>query len=232
MIEVNLDSEAPLISRLQRIITASTLTVAVTGAGISRASGLPVLSSSIGGHPVAGLFDRTAWQSDPQLYFRLYRTALREWRKAVPNEAHHALAKRNVWVVTQNVDGLHRDAGSVQLLELHGNLRELRCEGCEAIYSTSLAWGAVVPRCPRCRQVLKPGVSFVGEEIRHFSQAVDWAGRANVLLALGTSLSMQPVAELPRICDRNGGLVILCNDGAERIVPLLLNYVSTMKPHG
>lgn len=195
--------------------------VAITGAGISKASGIPLLEETIQGVPIRSLFQQRLLETNPDLYYNLYKQALTSWRFARPNSAHTVLARKKVWVITQNVDGLHRDAGTEHLIELHGNFRELTCHECQRTYNSSLAIQTVVPHCPHCASILKPGIVLEGQEVRHFSRAVDWVGRAEVLFVIGTNLSMVPVKILPTITERNGGVVIWINSHAEQLVPYL-----------
>jgi NAD-dependent deacetylase len=207
---------------LRSRLSQSRFAVAVTGAGISAASGVPLVSDTIDGVPLRRFFTVDLLQRDPARYFDLYRTFLDRWRKASPNNGHYALARAGTWVITQNIDGLHRDAGSRHVIELHGNLRELLCRGCDAIYPSQLAWRAAIPRCAECGVILEPGVVLEGQPVRHFSRAVDWVGRAEVLLVVGTRLEMDPVVKLPAIAETSGADVVWINSDAERILPQLL----------
>jgi len=216
------ENDMTFLAEIQSVLAGVQFPVAITGAGISTASGLPLLEADVCGLPLRDLFRRPLWRNDAELYFTVYRSVLMEWRTAQPNAAHTALAEHGFYVVTQNVDGLHRDAGSDRLLEIHGNLRELECERCQSRYGSSLVWEERVPMCPQCSSVLKPGIVFEGEEVRHFSRAVDWVGRADVLFVVGTKLEMHPVRELLDVV--NGSLVcrVEVNAEAERVLPHLL----------
>lgn len=210
-------------NQAKHLLDSATFTVAVTGAGISKASGIPLVNEEMSGIPLRQLFRTDLLEKAPHLYYDLYREALSSWRVALPNDAHRALSKRGVWVITQNIDGLHRDAGTQHLIELHGNFRELACPVCGLVFSTSLAMSNTVPRCVNCDNVLRPGIVLEGEEVRHYSRAVDWAGRAQVLFVIGTNLNMAPVQQLPLITEGNGGHVFYINTESERLVRYLLN---------
>jgi NAD-dependent deacetylase len=203
------------------VLRTARFAVAITGAGISKASGIPLLEASIDGMPLRRMFQQEMFDEHPDLYYDMYRKAMVSWRYATPNRAHMLLAQKRVWVVTQNIDGLHRDVGTEHLIELHGNFRELLCGQCRHIYNSNLAFEARVPCCPTCRQVLKPGIVLEGEEVRHFSRAVDWVGRAEIVFVIGTSLNMVPVQDLPDIADRNGSTVIWINQEAEHLLDSL-----------
>ncbi|WDM03097.1 iron dicitrate transport regulator FecR [Alicyclobacillus cycloheptanicus] len=194
---------------------------------MSKASGLPLVNETVAGIRLRDLFRPQLLNTDPKRFYEAYRVILNEWRSSAPNPAHIALAKRGAWVITQNIDGLHRDAGSEHVIELHGNLRELRCPSCDQIYGSQLAWEAAVPRCPACKDVLRPGITLEGEEVRHFSRALDWVGRAEVLLIVGTKLEMEPVRRLPAVAKRNGARFIEVNRDAERILPKILSFETT-----
>lgn len=212
---------ATRVAAAAKLLRDSHFTVAVTGAGISMASGVPTLSASVDGVPLAFFFKQDLWRDNPMKYFSVYRTLLQDWRQARPNAAHEALAQAGVWVITQNIDGLHRDAGTDHLIELHGNLRELRCDRCELILSSTLALEASVPVCPECGDVLFPGITLEGAEVRHFSRALDWVGRAKQALIIGTKLEMEPVRRLPKVMHDNHVQAIVINENAETIVPAL-----------
>lgn len=197
--------------------------VAVTGAGISRASGLPLGTEKVDGVPLNEFFRSTFFDNNPMRFYEVYRETIHVWRRAVPNVAHQALAQNGVWVITQNIDGLHRDAGTQHLIELHGNLRELNCAHCGQIFDHSLAMEHRLPQCPECREILHPGITLEGQEVRHFSLAVDWAGRAEFLLVIGTEMEMEPVRSLPRIAASHGAEILWINDAADFVVPRLFN---------
>ncbi|CAM3787724.1 Sir2 family NAD-dependent protein deacetylase [Alicyclobacillus pomorum] len=200
---------------------------AVTGAGISVASGLPLLEDEVQDVPLREFFAPELLHDCPHQYYKVYREALMTWRKATPNAAHFALAKVGVWIVTQNVDGLHWDAGSKHVIELHGNFRELLCRTCQQIYSSQLALRNEVPTCTGCHRPLEPGIVLEGQEIRHFSRAVDWVGRSQLLFVVGTMLQMDPVRRLPRIAKDNGAHVVWVNEEAERVLPVLCRALLT-----
>lgn len=195
--------------------------VAITGAGISVASGLPTIKREWRGVPLKEVFAKEMFERDPERFYECYREMLLDWREAVPNEAHRALARSGACVITQNFDGLHQKAGSERVLEIHGNLRELICLGCAALYPAHVAETNPLPHCPSCGELLKPNIVLEGEEVRHFAMAVDWVGEADLLLVVGTKLDMQPVGGLPKICEEKGVPVIVCNKAAETVLPEL-----------
>lgn len=213
-----------VVGRLSERLWTSRFVVAITGAGISLASGLPLMSEKVDGLPLDEFFRSSFFENNPGRFYEVYREAVLQWRTAKPNPAHHALAERGVWVITQNIDGLHRDAGTNHLLELHGNLRELRCMECGQVFESSQSLHNPLPSCPTCKQILHPGISLEGQEVRHFSLAVDWVGRAEVLLVIGTKLDMDPIRNLPDVARQNGAEILWINESADELVPRLLDY--------
>ena len=195
--------------------------VAITGAGTSKASGLPLLGDMIDGVPLSQFFDGSIFRADKERFYDSYRKVLRLFLQATPNPAHLALAERETFVITQNIDGLHRIAGSERVLEIHGNIRELRCINCGLVESSMRALRYPVPRCPDCDEVLHPGITLEGEEVRHISRATDWAGRADLMLIVGTQLFAHPVSKLPE-ATRAGTPIFEINENAEVLLPVLL----------
>jgi len=203
---------------------ASNRVVALTGAGLSTASGIPDFRSPGG-----------VWEKyKPVEYadFQRSEDARREhWKykgatipamlEARPNPAHDALARleaagRLLGVITQNIDGLHQAAGSRNVLELHGTNRYavcLRCGAEEPIEPVleRLVGGEDVPACERCRGVLKPATVSFGQMLPPdvLRQAMEVTRQADCLLALGTSLQVQPAASLVDVAKEHGARVIV-----------------------
>jgi NAD-dependent deacetylase len=218
-IELNLDNIQRYGPRIKALVEKSKFLAAVTGAGISKASGLPLVSDRIQGVSLRDFFAETLFKTDPARYYEVFRSVFQSFRSAIPNRAHTRLAEAGVWVITQNVDGLHRDAGTRHLIEMHGNFRELRCVSCGRIYASSVVYEMEVPQCSMCERVLTPGIVLDGQEIRHFSLAVDWVGRAELLFIIGTKLEMDPVRQLPQMAINKGIPVIRVNHDAELVLP-------------
>jgi NAD-dependent deacetylase len=144
--------------------------------------------------------------------------------QAEPNPAHRALAeleRRGLVqaVVTQNIDRLHERAGSRDVIEVHGSIRTSSCPGCGAVYQLDAVMAAMAndgaPRCEDCGGVLKPDVVFFGELLpeRAMTRASELALGAGLLLVVGSSLEVYPVAELPATTLRAGGRLALVNRG-------------------
>ncbi|CAB3391916.1 SIR2 family NAD-dependent protein deacylase [Kyrpidia spormannii] len=194
----------------------------LSGAGISVASGLPTVGHRWNGIPLRTLFTRRRFENRPKEFFDCYRDWLWNWGRAEPNPAHRALAAWGGRVVTLNVDGLHRKAGSSGCVEVHGRLFELACRQCGLILEARLAFREDVPRCPGCNSLLAPNMVFVGEPVRHFATVMDWVGDADLLVAIGTRLDVSPINQIPLAAHRKGIPLVRINRRAEVLVPILV----------
>lgn len=212
------------LSNIYRIVAQARFPTAITGAGISIASGLPTINEKISGIQLNNFFKQSLWKTTPEKFFYLYRQIQSHWRNAKINPAHIALAELGAYVITQNIDGLHRDAQTRNLIELHGNLRELHCPVCKIIFNLNLLKLKLIPHCPNCCAILKPGITFEGEEVRHIALAVDWIGRADVLFIVGTQLDMVPAFSLVQIARKTKANLIWINKNAELILPSIIKY--------
>lgn len=187
--------------------------VALTGAGISVASGLPTYTET----------SRNKFSNlqTVEEMLNLYWDDLAQWLDAKPNRAHLALAEHGVWVVTQNIDNLHQRAGSRQLIELHGNLREFYCPQCGQLLESRPARGDYTT-CPHDETQLRPNIVFYGENVHRFDEAMKWVLRADHLLVIGTSLTVFPAAGLARLAEHRGVPVTVINQDADLVVPQVL----------
>jgi NAD-dependent deacetylase len=213
----------------ERIASARVVTV-LTGAGISTDSGIPDFRGPQGVWTRDPTAERQAtidaWVADPQLRRQAWQFRLAHRASTiVPNRGHQALASlerlgRVTTLVTQNVDGLHRDAGTSadRLVEIHGTMRDVVCLGCGRRTTMSLVLDRVAagdddPHCLACGGLLKSATISFGQslEAADVERARDAAAGADVFLALGTTLSVFPVAYLPRIARDNGAHVVIVN---------------------
>ena len=214
-------------SSLARLIRANQPCVVLTGAGVSTESGIPDFRSPTG---IWAQFDPAeyaslaAFRSDPRKVWRFYKPRIAMLTDAEPNAAHRALAVLEQAglieaVVTQNIDLLHERAGSRNLVEVHGSIRSATCPSCSSTY----AWGDVVakledaeaPACEACGAILKPDVVFFGEllPVDAIERAFELAHRARLLLVVGSSLEVHPVAALPEKTLAAGGRLAIVNKG-------------------
>jgi NAD-dependent deacetylase len=196
--------------------------VVLTGAGISTESGIPDFRSAEGTwaqydpYEVASI---AGFRSDPGRGWEFYAHRLAVLADAEPNPAHLALAeleRRGLIraVITQNVDGLHRRAGSVDLLEVHGSIESASCLACGRTETREIVERLLpLPRCPDCGAVLKPDVVMFGELLpaQELARATSLACEAALLLVIGSSLEVWPVAGLPQETLENGGRLAIVN---------------------
>jgi NAD-dependent deacetylase len=206
--------------KLATLIRESECTVALTGAGISVPSGIPDFRT-----PGEGLWEKVdpmevahidSFRRDPARFWSFYRPRLHSLGGIEPNPAHEALAeleRRGLLeaVVTQNIDMLHLKAGSERVIEVHGSIRSLSCQGCERSFaiedSEPLFDSEGVARCPGCDGLVKPDVVLFGELLpaEAMAEAEALAASADLMLCVGSSLEVYPVAGLPSVTLGRGG---------------------------
>ncbi len=212
------------LARIAEWIEGSRHTVALTGAGVSTESGIPDFRSDAGlwgRHDPMELASIEGFRADPVRFYRFWSEKFGRMANARPNAAHHLLAGlesrgRTQAVVTQNIDGLHQRAGSRQVLEMHGNFRHAACLACgaEQPIETVLARPPEkAPECPCCgARLLKPKVVLFGESLPDaYARAENEIARTELLLVLGTSLSVHPVAGFVPLAKRKGARVVILN---------------------
>ena len=185
--------------------------VVLTGAGVSTESGVPDYRSASGIWAEVDPFEVAsiqAFRHDPERVWSFYRARIHALHEAEPNTAHHALAELErrgfvSAVVTQNIDTLHTRAGSRDVIEVHGSIRSAQCLRCLWIESGEAALAQLevrsAPLCPHCDDILKPGVVLFGELLPPgvLERATDLARTAGLVLVVGSSLEVWPVAGLP-----------------------------------
>jgi NAD-dependent deacetylase len=194
--------------------------VALTGAGISAESGIPTFRSTGG---LWEKFDPTVYASiemfrkDPSKYWSIRGEFIRNYNAYSPNPGHMALAELEAMgllrhVITQNIDGLHRKAGSRNVTEIHGSLREIFCVRCGKEYCAPQVPEGTPPLCG-CGGVLKPNTVLFGESLPPQALDTAWrqAGTCKVMLVIGTSAVVQPAASLPFVAQQNGAKIVEVN---------------------
>jgi NAD-dependent deacetylase len=221
---------APSVTSLQRaagLLRAARRPVALTGAGISTPSGIPDFRSQ-----GSGLWERydpmkvaslMAFRYDPEALLAWIRPLAERIVQAEPNAAHLALARleaagRMNGVVTQNIDDLHRRAGSRCVYEIHGHLRTATCVSCYRQMKTDgllaeFAQTGNPPRCRVCGGFLKPDVVLFGEQLpeKVIRQAEKLLANSDLLLVAGSSLEVTPAALLPQRALEAGARLIIVN---------------------
>jgi NAD-dependent deacetylase len=216
-----------LIEQAAALLHEAQFAVAFTGAGISTPSGIPDFRS-----PSTGLWQHAdilkvasiyGFRQDPQAFYDWIHPLAELTLTALPNAAHLSLARleaegRLKAVITQNIDMLHRRAGSQTVFELHGHLREATCIHCFKVYPAEpiirqFIDDHQVPHCPYCHSVLKPNVILYGEQlpVQEFLNAKDYCRRADLIMVIGSSLEVAPASDLPMLAARNGAKIIIIN---------------------
>jgi NAD-dependent deacetylase len=218
------------LDRLAGLVRDADSVVALTGAGISVPSGIPDFRT-----PGTGLWEGVdpmqvahidAFRSDPLRFWGFYGERFATLGAKQPNGAHRALVQMQErglldGVITQNVDMLHRKAGTRELVEVHGSIAGASCMSCSGGVALDEVVARVqqaddgVPRCDRCGAPLKPDVVLFGELLpaHQLDRARELCEGADVLLCIGSSLEVHPVAGLPLLTHRAGGAVAILTQG-------------------
>ncbi len=217
---------ASLYRQAAELIAAHQPCAALTGAGISADSGIPTFRSKGG---LWEKFDPTVYASievfrqDPSKYWSIRGEFIRNYDAYKPNPGHLALAGMEALgllrrVITQNIDGLHRKAGSRNVIEIHGSLREILCVRCGKEYRAPKIPEGTPPRCA-CGGVLKPNTVLFGESLPPAALESAWgeAGSCRLMLVIGTSAVVQPAAALPCVARDQGAKIVEINP--ERAFP-------------
>jgi NAD-dependent deacetylase len=219
-----------LLKAAQRIKGASRLVV-LTGAGISKESGIPTFREAQDGlwaqYDPMEMASERGFLRNPKLVWEWYEYRFGMVACAQPNPGHCAIATLEeiayaVTVVTQNIDGLHQAGGSTRVLELHGSIRRYKCfSGKHTGYTRADLAGQTEkpPRCPACGDLIRPDIVWFGEYLPEqvIRDAYDACRVAEVALVVGTSGVVQPAASLPYIAQDAGATVIDVNPEADEI---------------
>lgn len=210
-------------------IEKHSLVVVLTGAGVSAESGIPTFRGSDGlwkRYRAEQLATPQAFERDPKLVWEWYDYRRQIISASKPNPAHFAIARLddffpNFELITQNVDGLHLDAGSRRVIELHGNIFRVRClaEG-KVFENREVPLKQIPPTCS-CGSILRPDVVWFGEAIpSHVLQKAFEASRDSFLMiVVGTSGVVQPAASMPLLAKQSGAYVIEINPDETPISP-------------
>jgi NAD-dependent deacetylase len=218
------------ILQLAELIRGCDRVVALTGAGISVPSGIPDFRT-----PRTGLWEKVdpmevahidVFRRDPQRFWQFYGERFAALEDKRPNGAHHALVALERagllhGVITQNIDRLHAAAGSRELVEVHGTIGHASCLRCGSRYALAdvrerQGWSTEgIPRCD-CGEPLKPDVVLFGEYLPEaaLTRAQQLAGAADLMLCIGSSLEVYPVAQLPGVTLGRGGALAILTQGA------------------
>jgi NAD-dependent deacetylase len=219
---------------LAALLKKSQKAVALTGAGISVESGIPDFRSP------GGLWERfdpseyatiRAFEKNPAKVWVMLKEMDRLLVQARPNPAHYALAeleKRGMLlgVITQNVDNLHQAAGSVNVVEYHGNALRFVCTNCKGSWVRSALDFDETPLYCYCGGLIKPDVVFFGEPIPEAAmyKANAWALSCDLMLIVGSSLEVAPANILPQAAKETGAVIVESNTEHTRVTRFLTDY--------
>jgi len=218
-----------LLSSATSFIRNANHLIALTGAGISKESNVPTFRGKDGlwrQYNAMDLATPQAFAQNPKLVWEWYTWRQNLISKCQPNPAHLTLAeweKRGILkaVITQNVDGLHRQAGSGKVLEVHGDIWRVKCTACS--YRTHLSEPAIgIPTCADCGANLRPDVVWFGESLPStiMGEVFSQLEQADAIIVIGTSALIQPSASFPFIVKRRGGHVLEVNVEATPLTPI------------
>ena len=213
------------IQQFADMILSTDKIVAFTGAGISAESGIPTFRGEDGvwkkydPEKVASI---NSFYENPANYWEFAREFESKFLDVKPSPAHLAIGQlermgRLLGVITQNVDGLHQKAGNTNVVELHGNTSVVKCLDCGKEYRREDVFqmlnDAIPPVCECGSVYLKPDAIFFGEPLpqKALNQAIELAGKCDLMIVVGSSLVVYPAAEIPLIAKRSGASMVLIN---------------------
>ncbi|MBX5469575.1 MAG: NAD-dependent deacylase [Thermoleophilaceae bacterium] len=224
-----LGSSARGAERVAELLSASRRAVVLTGAGVSVPSGIPDFRT-----PGKGIWEKVdpmevahidVFRRDPDRFWRFYGERFAMLGGKRPNRAHEIVAELEErglvrGVITQNIDRLHRRAGSRNVIEVHGSIETCTCPECGARVRIErilelLERGVRTPECETCIRPLKPNVVLFGELLpdRAMADAYALASEADLMLCIGSSLEVYPVASLPGVTLDAGGRIVIVTQG-------------------
>jgi NAD-dependent deacetylase len=208
--------------KLVSLLRVASRVVVLTGAGVSQESWLHTFRDAQVGlwaqYRPEDLATPEAFAKNPKLVWDWYALRREQVKTVAPNPGHYALAEmaRQVpkfTLITQNVDGLHQRAGNVEVIELHGSLRRVKCAACGQPTHEWAQTETETPRCAACGGLLRPDVVWFGEELPHeaLAAAVEAARFADIFFSIGTSGLVQPAASLAMAAKHKNALVVEVN---------------------
>jgi NAD-dependent deacetylase len=209
---------------------SSAYVVALTGAGVSQESGLRTFRDTMDGlwsqYRPEDLATPEAFERTPELVWEFYAARRLKTGEVQPNAGHFALAEMerhvpNFTLITQNVDGLHRRAGSNRVFELHGNITRIKCShGC-GVFTQWNELPGKTPTCPSCGAKLRPDVVWFGEILPSdvLATAVQAARTCTLFFSIGTSGLVQPAATLPWLAKQIGAVIVEINAEETSLTP-------------
>ncbi|MFH2041741.1 MAG: NAD-dependent deacylase [Acidobacteriota bacterium] len=218
------------IKKLASLLHNAEKITVLTGAGISAESGIPTFRGAEGlwrRHRAEQLATPAAFEKDPRLVWEWY-----DWRRGIigskqPNPGHRVLAgwekrRPSFCIITQNIDGFHRRAGSENVFELHGNIWKVRCTNEGTVFDNNdTPIGTIPPLCPDCGALLRPHVVWFGESLDMgiLNNAFRLSGECDLMFIIGTSAVVQPAASLPLAAREAGSILVEINPETTPLSP-------------
>jgi len=215
------------ITELFTLIKEAKYPIVMTGAGVSTLSGIRDFRGKNGLYnemDAEKIFDINYFEKDPSLYYNQAGSFIYNLNEKEPSIVHNVLGeleKRGILkaLITQNIDLLHQKGGSNNVIEIHGSPETHYCLRCPGVRVSFEEAAAVVrkgemPKCPNCGRVLKPAITFFGESlpVNALRQATLESQQADLMLILGTSLTVYPAASMPEHTLRHGGNIVIVNN--------------------
>ncbi|HOF34546.1 MAG TPA: Sir2 family NAD-dependent protein deacetylase [Spirochaetota bacterium] len=210
--------------KLAELIRQSEKIAVLTGAGISTSAGIPDFRGPEGLYSrkdidAEKLFDINYFHYNPNLFYEAIPEFYEGCEKARPTSGHNFIKKlednnKLYLLVTQNIDGLHEKAGSTNVINIHGNFKKFICIKCSSEFPENETIKASVkasrvPICPKCGGVMKPTVVFFGESVIGFEEAASRIQKADLFIAIGSTLMVNPAAILPQYLSHDASFAII-----------------------
>lgn len=213
----NLETVKELINKTDNIY-------ALTGAGISTNAGLPDFRGPKGiyrskNYDADKIFDINYFSINPEYFYNFIKDFINLTDKIEPTFTHRFLyklekSKKLKGIITQNIDMLHEKAGSENIINIHGSIKDWFCVECGKDYDLidikDKIVSSKIPKCELCGGLIRPNIVFYGESVQNYDLAVKWVSSAELLLVIGTSLNVYPASFLPSITK---GKVVIVNKG-------------------
>ena len=223
----SMNKENPQIAELFDLIKQAKHLVALTGAGVSTLSGIRDFRGKNGLYndmDAEKIFDINYFEEDPSFYYSQAGSFIYNLDEKEASIVHIVLGELEKLgflkaLITQNIDLLHQKGGSKNVIEIHGSPVThycMRCAGIRVGYEEAAAVvkSGGMPKCPKCRRVLKPAITFFGESLpaQALKDAVTESQKSDLMLVLGTSLTVFPAAGMPEYTLRNSGKIVIVNN--------------------
>jgi NAD-dependent deacetylase len=224
---MNMETNSENTNKLLNLIKEAKHMVALTGAGVSTLSGIRDFRGKNGLYndmDAEKIFSLDYFEKDPSFYYKNAASFIYNIDEKEASIVHIVLGELEKQgylkaLITQNIDLLHQKGGSKNVIEIHGSPTIHYCMRCSGVRVSFEEVAAIVhkgemPKCPKCGRVLKPAITFFGEGLpaQALRDAVSESQKADLMLVLGTSLTVYPAASMPEYTLRSGGKIVIVNN--------------------